>query len=202
MNRSGKESMEEQKPNSTSDPDDKLDVRVIVRSALDEYVRMEQAKSEPAYKAELVEERKRREQLERRVNELIDENRRSREVAEEVERASTIRAELQRLGVTKVDLAFKAVRDEIHRTPDGRLVAKTDSGDVGMREYLNAFISENPELLPGRIPGGSGAGSGHKAPIATGTVDLDKIRPGMSAEELEKVRQEIARIAGQTIRSV
>ena len=177
-----------------------MDVRGIVRNALEEYVRMEQSKSEPAYKVELVEERKRREQLERRLNELVDENRRSRAMAEEMERSSAIRNELQKLGVTKVDLAFKAVREDIQRNADGRLVAKTDNGDLGMREYLTGFLSENPELLPGRIQGGSGAGSGHKAPITASTIDLDKIRPGMSPEDLDKVRQEIARIASQTIR--
>jgi hypothetical protein len=36
----------------------------------------------------------------------------------------------------------------------------------------------------------------------SGGVDLDKIRPGMSAEDLDKVRHEIARIANQTIRGV
>jgi hypothetical protein len=192
--------MEEQTTNSTSQPDERLDIRSIVRNAMEEYARMEQSKSEPAYKAELVEERKRREQLERRMNELVDENRRSRQMAEEMERSSSIRAELQKLGVTKVDLAFRAVKEDIQRNSDGRLVAKTDNGELGIREYLTGFLNENPELLPGRIQGGSGAGSGHKAPITASTVDLDKIRPGMSPEDLDKVRQEIARIAGQTIR--
>jgi hypothetical protein len=67
---------------------------------------------------------------------------------------------------------------------------------------LTSFLNDNPELLPGRIQGGSGAGSGHKAPITAGTIDIDKIRPGMSAEELDKVRQEIARIAGHSVRGV
>ena len=192
--------MEDQPPSNSPQESEKMDVRSIVRNALEEYVRMEQSKTEPAYKVELEEERKRREQLERRLNELVDENRRSRAMAEEMERSSAIRSELQKFGVTKVDLAFKAVREDIHRTADGRLVAKTDNGDLGMREYLTGFLSENPELLPGRIQGGSGAGSGHKAPITASTVDLDKIRPGMSPEDLDKVRQEIARIAGHTIR--
>jgi hypothetical protein len=178
------------------------DVRTIVRSAIEEFVRLEQAKSEPAYKTELLEERKKREQLERRLNELAEENRRSRMQAEEAERTTSIRAELQRLGVAKIDLAFKAVKEDITRTEDGRLIARTGEGEVSAKEYLSRFLAENPELLPGRISGGSGAGPGHKAPSAPAGIELDKIRPGMSAEELDRVRQEIARIASQTIRGV
>jgi len=177
------------------------DIRTIVQQTIEEFVRKEQSKSEPAYKAELVEERKRREQLERRLNELVEENKRSRQVAEESERASSIRTELQRLGVAKVEVAFKAVKDDIYRTEDGRLLAKGDQGDVGIKEYLSHFLSENPEFLPARISGGSGAVAAHKPPAAGGGgVDLDKIRVGMSAEESERVRQEIARIASQTLR--
>ena len=69
-------------------------------------------------------------QLERRLNELVEENKRSRQVAEEAERSSAIRAELQRLGVAKIDLAFKAVQDDIVRTEDGRLVARGETGEV------------------------------------------------------------------------
>src|SRR5690242_15362292 len=75
-----------------------VDVRSIIRDTLEEFARIERTKAEPAYKAELTDERKRREQLEQRVNELIEENTRSRIRAEEVERASAIRSELQRLG--------------------------------------------------------------------------------------------------------
>jgi hypothetical protein len=178
------------------------DVQSIVRGAIEEYMRFQSAKTEPAHKLELVEERKKREQLERRLNELVEENRRSRAMAEEVDRGASIRAELQRLGVSKVDLAFKAVKDEIVRAEDGRLVARTDTGEVTVRDYLSRFLHENPELLPGRIQGGSGAGPGHGEPLTQSHsgVDLNSIRPGMSAEELDKVRREIARIARQTIR--
>lgn len=176
-----------------------IDVKSVVRGAIEEYLRTQQERSEPAYKNELVEERKRREHLERRVNELVEENRKSRSVAEEVERASTIRTELQRMGVSKLDLAFRAVKDDIVRTEDGRLIGKSEAGDVSVKEYLSKFLQENPELLPGRIPGGSGAGPGQKAPVSANGIDLNKIRPGMSAEELDKVRQEVARIASQSI---
>jgi ribosomal protein S18 len=173
------------------------DMRSLIHDAIREFVSQETAKSEPAYKAELEEERRRREALERRMNELVEENRRSRQAAEEAERQSTVRAELQRLGVNKVDLAFKAVKDEIQRTPDGRLVGRTGQGEVGLKEYLSHFVTENPELLPARITGGSGASGNQRHTSYTSSIDLDSIRPGMPKEELERARQEIARIALQ-----
>ena len=185
--------MEEQKT-------DAIDIRSVIRGAIDEFVRAEQAKAEPAYKAELMEERRRREQLEHRVNELVQENQRSREVAEEAERNAAVRAELQRLGVAKVDLAYRVVRDDIQRAEDGRLVGKSDQGAVPLRDYLSQFVNENPELLPARIVGGSGMGSAPKNAPAGGGIDLDRIRPGMNPEELERARQEISRLANQTLR--
>jgi hypothetical protein len=71
-----------------------------------------------------------------------------------------------------------------------------------MRTYLSQFVSENPELLPTRITGGSGAGPGHVQQTPAQGIDLDKVRPGMSAEELDRVRREIARVARQTIRGM
>jgi len=176
------------------------EIRTIIRDAIHEFVSSEQTKAEPAYKAELIEERKRRESLERRVNELSEENRRSRQMAEEAERGSAIRSELQRLGVSKVDLAFRAVKDDVVRTEDGRLVARGSQGELALRDYLAQFVHENPELLPARIAGGSGASTGHRAaPAGGGGIDIEKIRPGMSSEELGAVRREIARIASQSM---
>jgi hypothetical protein len=72
-----------------------------------------------------------------------------------------------------------------------------------MKDYLAAFVSENPEFLPARIPGGTGMTANLKAP-ATGreTVDLERIRPGMSAEEMQRVREEIVRVASLTLRGM
>jgi hypothetical protein len=173
------------------------DIRSIVQAVIQEFVKAEQTKAEPAYRVELVEERKRRENLEQRVNELVEENHRARAAAEESERGATIRAELQKLGVAKVDLAYKAVKDEIYRGEDGRLLAQ---GGTGIRDYLTQFVGENPELLPARLAGGSGANAGQRNSQGSGTVDLDKIRPGMSAEDKERVRQEIVKVAAQTLR--
>jgi hypothetical protein len=179
---------------------DAVDVRDVVRQAIEEFVRAEQHKAEPAYKAELEEERKRRESLEMRLNKLVEENQKARAMAEEADRNSQIRSELHRLGVAKIDLAFRAIKDDIVRAEDGRLQAKGLEGK-SLQEYLASFVQENPELLPARIAGGSGAqvtsrNATHSAPA----VELDKIKPGMSKEDLDRVRQEISRLASQALR--
>ncbi|HEV3334573.1 MAG TPA: hypothetical protein VG096_26475 [Bryobacteraceae bacterium] len=180
-----------------------IDIQAIVRSTLQEFMSQQQARTEPAYKAELQEERKRREQLERRLNEVVEENKHNRKAAEEAERNSAIRAELQRLGVTKVDLAFKAVQDGIVRTDDGRLVARVEGGEVPVKEHLTSFVKENPEFLPARIAGGTGMTANSKAPTGgKDTVDLERIRPGMSPEEMQRVREEIVRVASQTLKGM
>lgn len=179
------------------------DVQAIVKQAIQEFVTEQQSKTEPAYKTELVEERRRREQLERRLNEVVEENKRSRQAAEQAERGSAIRAELQRLGVAKVDLAYRAVQDDIFRSEDGRLMARSDIGEIPAKEYIASFVGENPEFLPARISGGSGITAAHKAPReAADAVDLDGIRPGMTPEEMERVRKEILRVASQNLRGI
>jgi hypothetical protein len=173
----------------------------VVRHAIEEFVRAEQEKAEPAYKAELIDERKRREGLEARVNQLVEENRKARTVAEEADRNSQIRSELQRLGVAKIDLAFRAVKDEIVRTDDGRLQTRGPEGK-SLQEFLNGFVQENPELLPARIAGGSGVQTSNKNAAADGVsgVDLDKIKPGMNKDDMERVRREISKLANQALR--
>ncbi|HBY60816.1 MAG TPA: hypothetical protein DEH78_13420 [Solibacterales bacterium] len=188
--------MDETKQESSSSSD----VSSVIRQVIQEFVKTEQSKAEPAYKAELLEERRRREQLERRVNELIEEATSSRRMAEEADRSAQIRSELQRLGVSKVELAYRAVRDDITRSDDGKLIARSRQGEVPVTEYLKDFVSENPELLPARITGGSGIAGGKRQAPAGGGIDLDKIRPDMSAEDRERVRQEIAHVASLTLR--
>lgn len=178
------------------------DVRDLVRHAVEEFVRTEHRKSEPAYKAELHEERKRRETLETRLNQLVEENRKARAAADEADKNSQIRGELQRLGVAKIDLAFRAVKDDIVRSEDGRLIARGND-NRSFQDHLTAFVQENPELLPARIAGGSGAQAPSKVgtPIS-GSITLDQIRPDMSKEELDRVRQEISRLANQALRGI
>ena len=50
----------------------------MVRDVIQEFVQTQQQKAEPAYKTELLEERRKREQLETRLNEMEEANRRTR----------------------------------------------------------------------------------------------------------------------------
>jgi hypothetical protein len=177
------------------------DIRTVVRQAIAEFVQAEKEKAEPAYKAELQDERKRRESLEGRLNQLVEENRRARAMAEEAERTSHIRNELQRLGVAKIDLAFRAVKDDIIRAEDGQLVTRGPESKP-LQEYLRSFVHENPELLPARIAGGSGVQTPSRSVAPSSVMELDKIKPGMSKEDLDRVRQEISRLASQALRGV
>src|SRR5579871_722542 len=105
------------------------DIREIVAAVVAEFM---------PQRDELEQERKKREGVEARIGELMAR-------AEEAERSAAVRAELQRQGVAKLDLAYRAIRDEIHRGEDGALVAR---GGGGVREYVEQFVKENPELLP------------------------------------------------------
>lgn len=174
------------------------DFKTVVREVIGEFMHLEKAKAEPAYKAELAEERRRREQLERKLNDLVEENQRARQRAEEAERSTAIRSELQRLGVSKLDLAFKAVKDDIVRNEQGNLVGRDGAAETDVREYLAKFVKENPELLPARVSGGSGATLGQRQEsVSAGPIDLDRIKPGMDPAEMDRIRREIARIASQ-----
>ena len=177
------------------------DVRDIVRQAIEEFVRTEQRQAEPAYKTELQDERKRREGLEARLNQLVEENRKARATAEEADRHSQIRGELQRAGISKLDLAFRAVKDEIVRSSEGRLQARGAEGK-SLQDYVAGFIQENPELLPARIAGGSGAQTpSRNSQQADGSgITLESIKPGMNKEDLERVRQHISKLASQALR--
>lgn len=177
-----------------------VEVEALVKQVVEEYRQREQSNAEPAYKAELLDERRRREQLERRVNELVEENNRARKQAEETERSGAIRNELQRAGVQKLELAYKAIQNDVVRVEDGRLVGNGESGPVPLKEFVQEFVQSNPEFLPARISGGSGATPGVRMTPPSGGIEIDKIRPGMSRDEMERARLEILRVASQTLK--
>jgi hypothetical protein len=72
-----------------------------------------------------------------------------------------------------------------------------------MQEYLASFVQDNPELLPARITGGSGAHSSLRGPSENmPSIEIEKIKPGMNKEDLERVRKEISRLASQALRGM
>ncbi|MFN7543783.1 MAG: hypothetical protein ACK5TN_13445 [Acidobacteriota bacterium] len=175
------------------------DLKKLIHEVFEEYSSVQHKRTEPAYKAELEEERRKRELMEKRLNEVIEENRRSKARAESMERETVIRTELQRLGVAKLDLAFKAVKDDIQRDSDGSLHAKGTEGPIPVAEFLRKFVDDNPELLPARNLGGSGTTSSSRSSQSSPGVDINSIRPGMSKEDMARARKEIARLAGLLI---
>ncbi len=172
------------------------DLKKLIHEVFDEYTNVQHKRTEPAYKAELEEERRKRESMEKRLNEVIEENRRAKARAEAMERETVIRTELQRLGVSKIDLAFKAVKDDIQRDSDGSLLARGNEGPVPVADFLRKFVDENPELLPARNLGGSGTTSSNRTAQSSPGIDINSIRPGMSKEDMARARKEIARLAG------
>ena len=166
------------------------DIRSIVQAVVQEFLPQQ---------AELEEARRQRQELEQKVAALVAENERTRIRADEAERSAAVRAELQKHGVSKLDLAYKAIRDEISRGEYGKLVAQ---GGADLRDYVRQFVNENPELLPARVTGGSGALANESRGPGDGGVDFERIRPGMNPDEMERVRQEIARVASQTLRGL
>jgi hypothetical protein len=167
-----------------------------IRAMIGEYMRQREGEQDVDLRAVLDEERRKRESLERQLGELGEENRRTRRQSEQTDRVSRIQSCLQELGVRKVPLALRLVKDEIVRGGDGELYAEVKGARVPYRDYLEDFVAENPEFLPPRIAGGSGASGGERE-MPPGAVDLDSIRPGMSREELAQAWKEVARLASE-----
>lgn len=151
---------------------------------------------ESRYRNELARERATRERLERQLNEIATENRRRREEAEEAERVSVIREGLEERGVKKTRLALRLVKDDVKRGDDGRLYGEADGRRLPLEDYLDMFVGENPEFLPPRIAGGSGAtGTGSRELTQSG-FELESIRPGMSRDESREAWKQVARLMG------
>lgn len=177
-----------------------VEIRDVVQEAIREFLRKKDEESEPAYRAELSEERRRREQLEGQVRDLLSKMRESEQEVARTRMTTAVKEELQRQGVTKVDLAFRVIKEDIRQTEGGGYVAHGRDGDVPLKEFVKRFVDENPEFLPPRIAGGSGSSGGGNETAGT-RFDLDAIRPGMNEEERRELRKAIADLASQTFKS-
>ena len=189
--------------NEQGAPDERrspADIRGIVQEAIEEFSRRKREETEPAHRAELMEERRRREQLESQVKDLLQKARESEQEVARTRMTSAVKDELQQLGVTKVDLAFRVMKDEIRQGGDGQYVARGRDGDMPLKDFVKKFVDENPEFLPPRIAGGSGTSGGGQDPAGT-RVDLDAIRPGMSVEDRRDIHRAISTLVSQTFKS-
>lgn len=107
--------------------------------------------------------------------------------AEQTERFSAIRTSLQNAGANpkKIELAFRAVKDDVVRTEDGALIVKgvgKDKEDQPLDTFVAGFLKDNPEFLPPRGVTGSGQQQGGEQ-HRQGEVDSDSIKPGMSEKD-------------------
>ncbi|MCZ2156377.1 MAG: hypothetical protein LC114_21150 [Bryobacterales bacterium] len=175
-------------------------IRSIVQEAMEEFARRKQEESEPAQKAELLEERRRREQLEAQMKDLLQKARESEQEVARARMTSAVKEELQKLGVTKVDLAFRVMKDDIRQSTEGQFVARSREGEIPLTDFVKRFVDENPEFLPPRIAGGSGTSGGGQEQAGI-RADLDAIRPGMSLEERREIQRAIASVISQTLKS-
>jgi uncharacterized coiled-coil protein SlyX len=104
--------------------------------------------------------------------------------AETKERHSAIRDALANFSFgsdAQRDTAFRIFRDEIKRTADGLLVGGAD--EAPLKEYITDQMKQHAYLLSTKDVASAGARSGR--PQAAGkNIDLNSIKPGMSAAEL------------------
>jgi len=148
------------------------------------------------YRMELEDERRRRQELEQRVQELAAENQRTRREVSERERIGRIREALQERGVKKTDLAVRIVQEDVNRTEDGEFYGVLHGERLPLDQYLGRFLSENPELLPPRIAGGSGIASREGVDLTRTGFELEDIRPGMKPDQTKQAWKEVARLMG------
>jgi hypothetical protein len=78
------------------------------------------------------------------------------------------------------DLFYKAVNGDIVRNEDGELVAKTDAGDLPVKDYITEMAGNMDGFLAPKGAGGTGATVGGKA--TKNVVSMDDLKPGMSKE--------------------
>lgn len=131
--------------------------------------------------------------LQRQVSELKAQKEESDRRAEEKDRHSAIRSALSGFewaNKNAQNAAFRIFESEIKRNEAGELVAP--DGTAADEWIAKQMEDEHDYLLKPKQVGGVGAtNSGRKEK----PIDLNDIKPGMSAEDLARVRAEIARLA-------
>jgi hypothetical protein len=116
-----------------------IDIKQIIRDTVQETLKQ---RGEPDYAAALRDETRRRESLERRVNELVAEIRCAREKAKEAEMALAVRTELQREGIADLVLWAPAIIQQLERDEAGHIVSKAGQP---LRNLVREFVKEHTQ---------------------------------------------------------
>jgi hypothetical protein len=111
-----------------------------------------------------------------------------------------LREQIRSLGVRNIELAFRAVREEIEMDGDGEWIAMVKGAKVPAVQFLKSFINQNPELIPARMISGAGAPS--RSDEFRDECDLDQIRPGMDPASMRRAREAVVRIIAQSKRTL
>lgn len=103
-----------------------------------------------------------------------------------------LRAEILRANVPsdRLDAALRLFGPDVKYDEDGQIVGPDDTP---LAEYVAAAVQKHDYLLPAKSVGGAGAANQGKR--TEKPLDLNDIRVGMSAEELARVRAQIAELA-------
>lgn len=89
---------------------------------------------------------------------------------------------------TDADIAFKILNSEVEYDEDGNLIGE----NLPLEAFVKKAMEERFDSLIAADPAKGGASAKSGAPRSTGGFDLDKIKPGMTAEELAAASAAIA----------
>lgn len=97
---------------------------------------------------------------------------------------------LKHVPAERVDAAMRIFGPDVRYSDDGSIIGGDDQ-PIG--DFISSAIKSHEYLLPPKPVGGAGAAAGQRS--GGKTISLDSIKPGMSAEDLDAARAEVARVA-------
>ncbi|MDE2103010.1 MAG: hypothetical protein KGL39_37545 [Patescibacteria group bacterium] len=95
----------------------------------------------------------------------------------------------------RIDAALRIFGPDVKYTDEGNIVGGAE--DSPLKDFIETTIKHHEYLLPAKSVGGAGASAGSRR---VQPVDLNDLKPGMKADDLARVREEIARVASEAMR--
>ena len=132
-------------------------------------------------------------EMRQQMDALKQESERNKLLAEAKDLDSTVRSELSKFEFAKPGAAedlFSVLRSRIKKTEEGIF---SEDG-FSLSEYIKKAYDDRPWLAPAKQVGGSGAQGGSRS---KGGVDVESIKPGMSADQRTAAWAELARVMGK-----